>query len=113
MSTQCRSVPPRAKSAPSHPHRQQGRVILPPRVRDNAEPMVVPPRRAEQMLCVSHRKLYELLRDGELESFWIGRGRRITVRSINALIERRLGTAAAATKSAGFMRNRLEQSLTE
>ena len=95
-----RGLAPRAKKrTPAKPQHQIR--AAPPRVRDNAEPMVVPPRRAEQMLCVSHRKLYELLRDGELKSFTIGRGRRITMASITALIERRLGTAAAATKPAG------------
>lgn len=103
---------PRAKKRTPAKSQHQIRAT-PPRVRDDAAPMIVTSRRAEQILCVSHRKLYELLHEGELESFTIGRGRRITVRSINALIERRLGTAAAATKSAGFMRNRLEQSLTE
>lgn len=64
--------------------------------RTAAPPLAVPPSGAEQMLNVSHKKLYELLRDGELESFTIGRARRITVRSIHALIERGVSTARAS-----------------
>jgi excisionase family DNA binding protein len=50
--------------------------------------LLVAPRRAEQMLGISHKKLYDLLNAGELDSLRIGGARRITVASIEALIER-------------------------
>ena len=54
------------------------------------EPLVVSPRRAEQLLGISKTTLYELLGRGELESFTLGKSRKITVASIRALIERRI-----------------------
>lgn len=42
------------------------------------------------MLGVGVTKGYELINSGELESFTIGRARRITTASIEALIDRRL-----------------------
>jgi excisionase family DNA binding protein len=50
--------------------------------------LLVAPKRAEQMLGISHKKLYDLLNAGELESLRIGNARRITIASIEALIQR-------------------------
>lgn len=51
---------------------------------------MVSPRRAEQLLGISKTTLYELLGRGELESFTLGKSRKITLVSIRALIERRV-----------------------
>jgi excisionase family DNA binding protein len=55
-----------------------------------AGPLVVSPRRACEMLCVSLTRLYELLHAGELETYRHGRSRRITVVSIYAYIARQV-----------------------
>jgi excisionase family DNA binding protein len=54
------------------------------------EPLGVPPGDAWIMLGVSNSKGYELLAKGELDSYMVGRARRITVASIHRLIERLL-----------------------
>jgi excisionase family DNA binding protein len=58
-------------------------------------PLVVKPNVACSMLSVSHKKLYQLLADGQLESFRDGRSRKITVASIERFISS--GLAASAT----------------
>ena len=54
------------------------------------EPLVVSPRRAQQMLDVGHSRLYELLSQGELQSFKDGKSRKITVASIHDFVARKL-----------------------
>ena len=54
------------------------------------EPLAVAPKTAFAMLEVGTTHGYELLNSGELESFKLGRARRITTASIKALIARRL-----------------------
>jgi excisionase family DNA binding protein len=46
------------------------------------------------LIQVSRKKLYELINTGELESYTEGKSRRITVKSINDYIERRLAAEA-------------------
>jgi excisionase family DNA binding protein len=58
-------------------------------------PLVATPNQAMQKLQIARMKLYELLNSGELESYTEGKARRITVRSINAYVERRLAAEAA------------------
>jgi hypothetical protein len=58
--------------------------------------LVVSPRIACQMLSCSHKRLYCLLADGQLESFKDGRSRKITVASINARTARGLAASAAS-----------------
>ncbi len=53
-------------------------------------PLVVKPRDARRMLSCGQKRLYELLRDGQLESFKDGGSRKITVSSIERYIARRL-----------------------
>ncbi len=58
-------------------------------------PLVVKPRDARRMLArrmlsCGQKKLYELLRDGQLESFKDGGSRKITVSSIERYIARGL-----------------------
>ena len=58
-------------------------------------PLVASPNQAMRAIQVSRKKLYELINTGELESYTGGKSRRITVKSINEYIERRLATEAA------------------
>jgi hypothetical protein len=64
---------------------------------DETEPLVVRPRAAKKLLQTGHRRLYELLNAGELESFKDGRSRKITMRSIRAYIDRKLSAQAGTT----------------
>jgi excisionase family DNA binding protein len=57
---------------------------------DCPEVLVVSPFRAARLLGISRTTLYQMIYRGELESFTLGKGRRITLRSIHALIERRV-----------------------
>jgi excisionase family DNA binding protein len=59
-------------------------------------PLAVPPEAAAQMLGIRPSKLYELLRDGEVESFQCGSARRVVVESIRDYIERRVAAARAS-----------------
>jgi excisionase family DNA binding protein len=52
-----------------------------------AEPLVVSPRQACRLLSVGLTRLYELLKAGKLDSFLVGRSRRITLASIHAYVE--------------------------
>lgn len=52
------------------------------------EPIGVPPKVAKKRIGCGNTKLYELLNSGELESYMIGRARRVTTASIDALVER-------------------------
>jgi hypothetical protein len=58
-------------------------------------PLVVSPKRAMVMLDCGRNRLYDLINDGELESFLDGRLRKITVRSIEARVNRLLKQRAA------------------
>jgi hypothetical protein len=53
-------------------------------------PLAVSPRQACQMLSVGLTRMYQLLNANELDSFLLGRSRRITTASIYKLIDRRL-----------------------
>jgi excisionase family DNA binding protein len=63
---------------------------------DLGRALVVKPRVACEMLSCSHKRLYQLLADGELESYAEGRSRLITVASIEARIARGLASSAAS-----------------
>jgi hypothetical protein len=58
-------------------------------------PLVASPNQAMRAIQVSRKKLYELINTAELESYTEGRSRRITVKSINDYVERRLAAEAA------------------
>jgi excisionase family DNA binding protein len=58
-------------------------------------PLVASPNQAMRAIQVSRKKLYELINTGELESYTEGKSRRITVKSINEYIERRLAAEVA------------------
>jgi excisionase family DNA binding protein len=56
------------------------------------ERLLVRPRRACYLLDCGTTRLYELIDDGELESFKDGRSRKIVVASIHRLIAKRLAS---------------------
>ena len=58
-------------------------------------PLVASPNQAMRAIQVSRKKLYDLINAGELDSYKEGKSRRITVKSINEYIERRLAAEAA------------------
>ncbi len=58
-------------------------------------PLVASPNQTMRAIQVSRKKLYELINTGELESYTEGKSRRITVKSINEYIERRLAAESA------------------
>jgi excisionase family DNA binding protein len=58
-------------------------------------PLVASPNQTMRAIQVSRKKLYELINSGELDSYTEGRSRRITIKSINEYIERRLAAEAA------------------
>jgi hypothetical protein len=60
------------------------------------KPLAVSPKTAFEAIGVGVTKGYELLNCGELESFTVGRARRITTESINAFVERRLAEQKSA-----------------
>jgi excisionase family DNA binding protein len=51
-------------------------------------PLLYSPERAAERLELGRSKVYELMRSGELESFTIGRARRIPADALHAYIER-------------------------
>src|SRR4051794_32622694 len=53
-------------------------------------PLAVTPRQACHMLSVGLTRLYQLLNSNELDSFLLGKSRRITTASIQAFIARQL-----------------------
>lgn len=53
----------------------------------NGTRMVYTPEQAAEQLQVSRRKVYELLRTGELRSVKIGKLRRIPLRALEAFLE--------------------------
>jgi excisionase family DNA binding protein len=58
-------------------------------------PLAVGPREACRLLSIGITRLYELIGNGELESYRDGGSRRITTRSIVARVERLAATAKA------------------
>jgi excisionase family DNA binding protein len=68
-------------------------------------PLVASPKQAMRAIQVSRKKLYELINTGELESYTEGKSRRITVKSINDYIERRLEAEAVRRGRAAAHRN--------
>ena len=55
----------------------------------NPSPLVVSPAGAAHRLSVSRQFVYTLIADGELPSLKIGRARRIRVRDLEDLIDRK------------------------
>jgi excisionase family DNA binding protein len=65
-------------------------------------PLVVRPKDACKLLSCSHRRLYELIMSGEVESYLDGRARRILVASISAYVERKLNQTKSRPGTARF-----------
>jgi len=57
------------------------------------DPLLVRPRDAWRLLGCSNTRGYELIADGEIESFLDGRARKIVVESIHSYIARKLVAA--------------------
>jgi excisionase family DNA binding protein len=65
----------------------------------NIDPLVVTPRVACRLLSLGNTRLYELIRDGELDSYIDGRrSRRITMTSIRRYVARHLPADETITK---------------
>jgi excisionase family DNA binding protein len=60
-------------------------------------PLAVAPREGCRLLSIGMTNLYALLRSGELESFRIGRARRISTRSIADYVARRVAAQEGDT----------------
>jgi hypothetical protein len=75
---------------------------------DDLEPLAVSPRQTRRLLNIGNTYLYKLLNNGELESYWEGRSRKVTMQSIRARHERQLAAArgAAATTETARRRGR-------
>jgi excisionase family DNA binding protein len=69
-------------------------------------PLVASPNQTMRAIQVSRKKLYELINAGELESYTEGKSRRITIKSINEYIERRLAAEAARRSRAASDQSR-------
>lgn len=57
-------------------------------------PLVASPNQAMEIIQVSRKKLYELINDGELQSYTEGTRRKIIVSSITEYVQRRLAAEA-------------------
>lgn len=57
---------------------------------DNVEPLVVSPKTAWRLLGCGNTRGYQLLAEGEIESYKDGGSRRITMASIRAHVARKL-----------------------
>jgi excisionase family DNA binding protein len=68
-------------------------------------PLVASPNQAMRAIQVSRKKLYKLINTGELESYTEGKSRRITVKSINEYIARRLAAEAVRRGRAASYRD--------
>jgi len=60
------------------------------------KPIAVSPRAAFAAIGVGVTKGYELINSGELEVFKIGRATRVTTKSVEAFVEKRLAEREAA-----------------
>lgn len=60
------------------------------------EPLGLPPKDAFAMIPVGVTKGYELINEGELDTFKVGRATRVTVASIRAYVNRQLQNQQAA-----------------
>ena len=81
----------------------QGRRLAAPKAREtkvrvDVEPLGVPPKVAFGIIGCGVTYGYQLLNSGELESYYLGRARRVTMNSIHRCVERRLAEAERAAK---------------
>jgi excisionase family DNA binding protein len=66
---------------------------------NGGEPLVVSPRRAQELLDIRTTKLYELIGSGELQSYVDGRHRKIIYASIKAYVAEKAGRTPQRTAS--------------
>jgi excisionase family DNA binding protein len=59
------------------------------------EPLAVSPREACRLLGIGSTRLYQLIGQGELQTYLDGRARRVVVASAHQYVERRLASAGA------------------
>ena len=78
----------------------RGQMATPTTALRDDERLVVCPRRARYMLDCGNTRLYELLKNQELDSYLDGRSRKIMVDSINRYIARRLEAEKTAVATA-------------
>jgi hypothetical protein len=64
--------------------------------KSSAPKLVVGPTEARIMLDCGHTRIYEMINNGEVDSYLDGKSRKITVASIEARIRRKLQEAQAA-----------------
>ena len=64
-------------------------------VRDGDQPLIVSPKKAAFLLDCGLDAVYALIHQGQLESYLEGQRRKITMRSIQALIAKRLAAAGS------------------
>jgi excisionase family DNA binding protein len=58
--------------------------------RHGLRPLGVPPAQAAELLSCTREMIYRLMTRGELESFVVGRSRRVTTASIEAFVARHM-----------------------
>jgi hypothetical protein len=88
-----------------HGNRQGRKARAKPRTKTTAaasavgiEPLAVAPNVAFGLIGVGITKGYELIGSGELESYRIGRARRVTMASIHALIAKKLAEVGSGSR---------------
>ena len=60
----------------------------------DSEAVLLRPEKAAERCDISRAQLYRLLRDGEIESIYIGRSRRVPVVALDEFVERKRAEAA-------------------
>ena len=65
-------------------------------VGNDLEPLAVSPRQTGQLLNIGQTRVWDLIGSGELETYWEGSSRKVTMRSIRARHERQLAAARGA-----------------
>jgi len=82
---------PRRKATPTPIRPDVSQV--PPQLKPRAPSLVVTPTEGAKILRIGYRQFYALIMSHEIDSFTIGRSRRIPVSAIEAFIARRLADA--------------------
>jgi hypothetical protein len=75
----------------------------------SVKPLAVAPLEAGRLLSVSQTRIYVMMRAGELDDFWCGRARRITLKSIEKYLALQLAAANKAAGRPASLRRELKQ----
>ncbi|MFZ2080109.1 MAG: hypothetical protein WAV38_26375 [Xanthobacteraceae bacterium] len=70
------------------------------------EPLGVSPRQTGQLLNIGQTRVWHLIGTGELETYWEGRCRKVTMRSIHARHGRQLAAAREADAATQIVQSR-------